>query len=95
MSNLASNLNAKTSTLNIAADLRENINCIKKFGLLLSVTQYINFQFILNDAHIDNPTIVSNIELNFYVFHYLESYQLSQSLFVNYMLKIFCEKFYG
>ena len=95
MSNLASNLNAETSTLDAAADLIENMNCIEKFGLPPSVAQHIDSRFILNDVHIDDPTIASNIELNSYVLHCLESYQLSQSLVVDYMLEVFREEFYG
>ena len=43
MSNLTSDPNAETSTLDIATELRENINYIKIFGLSLSVTQHIDF----------------------------------------------------
>ena len=81
-------------TLDTATELRENINYIEKFGLPPNVAQHIDSQLILNDIHIDDPTIASNIEFNSYVFHYLESYQLSQSLVVNYMLEVFCEEFH-
>ena len=74
MFNPASDPNAATSILGAAADLKENMNCIMKFGLPPSVAQQIDSQLILNSAHIDDPTIASNIELNFYVFHCLESY---------------------
>ncbi len=94
MSNSASNPNAETSTLDVIADLRENMNYIKKFGLSSSIAQYIDSWLIFNDAHIDNLTIVSDIKLNSYVFYYLESYQLSQSLVIDYMLEVFCEEFY-
>ena len=94
MSNSISNQNAKTSTLNTVAQLRENINCIKKLGLPLSIVQHINSRLIFNDAHINDPIIASDIELHFYVLHYLESYQLNQILIIDYMLEIFCEEFY-
>lgn len=74
MSNSISNSNAKTSILNATAKLRENINYIEKFGLPPSVTQYINSRPIFNNIHIDDPTIASDIKLNSYVLHCLESY---------------------
>lgn len=37
MSNLISNLNVKTNTLNVTAELKENINYIEKFRLSLSI----------------------------------------------------------
>ena len=95
MFNSASNPNAKTSTLNAIADLRENMNCIKKFELPPSVTQQIDSQLIFNGVHIDNPTIASDIKFNSYVFYCLESYHFSQSLVVDYMLEIFRWEFYG
>ncbi len=94
MSNPASDPNAETSTLDAAVDLKDNMNCIEKFGLSSSVTQQIDSRLILNGAHIDDPTIASDIELNSYVLHCLESYQLSQSLVIDYMLEIFYEEFY-
>ena len=42
MSNLVSDSNVKTSTLDTAIDLRKNMNYIKKFRLPPSVAQYIN-----------------------------------------------------
>ena len=95
MSNSTSDPNAETSTLDAAAELRENMNYIEKFGLPPSVAPHINSRLILNDIHINDPTIASDIELNSYVLHCLESYQLSQSLVVDYMLEVFCEEFYG
>ena len=74
MSNPASNPNAKTSILDTAIDLRENMNYIKKFGLLPNVAQYIDSQLILHNTHIDDPIIASDIKLNFYAFYCLESY---------------------
>lgn len=95
MSNLISDPNTKTSILDAAADLRENINYIEKLRLFPSVAKYINSQHIFNDIHINDLTIASNIKLNLYVFHCLESYQLSQSFVVDYILEIFYEEFYG
>ena len=94
MFNPASNPNPKNSTLDAAADLRENMNCIKKLGLPLNVAQQINSRLMLNGAYINDPIIASNIEYNFYVLHRLESYQFSQILVMNYMLEILCEEFY-
>lgn len=74
MSNPVSNLNAETSTLDVAINLRENMNCIKKFGLSPSIIQQIDSWLIFNGAHIDNPIITSDIELNSYIFHFRESY---------------------
>ena len=64
MSNSTSNLNAETSTLDAAVELRKNINYIEKFGLPPSVAQHIDFQLIFNDIYIDNPKITSDIKLN-------------------------------
>ena len=74
MSNSTSNLNTETSTLDAIAELRENINYIEKFGSPPSVALYIDSQLIFNDIQIDDPTIASDIELNSYVLHCLESY---------------------
>ena len=74
MSNSISNPNVKTSTLDAATELKENINYIEKFGPPPSITQYIDSQLILNDIHIDDPKIASDIELNSYILHCLESY---------------------
>ncbi len=74
MSNLASDPNAETNTLDVVADLRKNMNCIEKFRLHPSITQQIDSRLILNGAHINDPTIASDIELNSYVLHCLESY---------------------
>lgn len=43
MFNSISILNAKTNTLNAIAELRKNMNYIKKFGLPANVAQHINF----------------------------------------------------
>ena len=94
MSNLLSNPNAKTSTLDAAAKLRENMNYIKKFGLSLSVAPHIGSQLILNDIHIGDPIIATDIDFNLYVFHCFENYQLSQDLVVDYKLEVFCEEFH-
>ena len=93
MSSPTSDCNLKT--LDAAAEIRENINYIEKFGLPPSVAQHINSRLIFNDVHIDDPIIASDIELNSYVLHCLESYQFSQSLVVDYMLEIFHGEFYG
>lgn len=77
MFNSTSNLNAKTSILDTTLEQKENMNYIKKFGLLLSVAQYINSQLILNNIYIDNSIVTSDIKFNLYVFHCFESYQLS------------------
>ena len=74
MSNLINNSNVKTSILDTIAKLRKNINYIKKFGLPPSVALHIDSRLILNNIHIDNPTIASDIKLNSYVFYCLESY---------------------
>lgn len=94
MSNPVSNLNTKNNILDIVVNLKENINYIKKFELPLSIAQQIDFQLILNSAHIDNFIIASDIQFNSYVFYYLKKYQLSQSLVINYMLEVFCGEFY-
>ena len=95
MSNLISNLNATISTLDATAELRKNMNYLKKFGLSLSVAQHIDSRLIFNDVHINNLTIASDIKLNSYVFHYFKSYQPSHTLVVDYMLEIFCMEFHG
>ncbi len=74
MSNSTSNLNVENSILDIVVELRENINYIKKFGLLPSIAQHINSQLIFNDVHINNSTIASYIKLNSYILHCLKSY---------------------
>ena len=94
MSNSISNPNAKTSTLDATTELRKNMNYLEKFGLSPSIAKHINFQLIFNDIYINNPIIASDIELNSYILYYLEIYQFSQSLVVNYMLEIFHEKFH-
>ena len=94
MFNSTSNPNAESSILDAAAELRENMNYIEKFGLPLSVAPHIYSRLILNDIHIVELIIVSDIELNSYVLYYFESYQLSQSLVIDYMLKVFYEEFY-
>ena len=61
MSNSISDPNAKTSTLDATAKLIENMNYIEKFRLPPSVAPYIDFRLILDDIHIDDPTIASDI----------------------------------
>ncbi len=95
MSDPISNPNAENSTIDASAELRNNIDYIKKFGLPPSVAQNINFWLIFNDVHINDPIIASNIELNSYVFYYLENYQFSQSFVINYILEVFHKEFHG
>ena len=63
MSSATNNYNRKTTNLNRAIE-RENLNNILKFGLSSRIAQHIDSCFILNDIHIDNSTIVLNINLN-------------------------------
>lgn len=62
MSSATSDCNSKT--LDAAIKLRKNLNYIEKFGLPVNVAQHINYHFILNDIHIKNSTIASNVKLN-------------------------------
>ena len=87
------NLNSDTAILDIATD-EINLTYILKFRLSLNVIQYIDFCLIFNDIYIDDFTTTSDIILNSWVFNCLESYQLSPSLVINIMLKVFCDKFY-
>ena len=59
----SSNRNRKTTTLDAAAE-RENLNCILKFELPVSVAQHIDLRLIFYDIYIDNYTIASDIQLN-------------------------------
>ncbi len=95
MSNSTSDQNVETSTLDAAAELRENMNYIEKFGLPPSVAQHIDSRLILHDVHIDEPTTASDVELNSWVLNCLESYQLSPTLVVDMMLEVFREEFHG
>lgn len=95
MSSLTNNSKVKISILDIIAKLRKNINYIKKFGLPSNIARHINSQLIFNDVYIDNSIIISDIKFISYIFYYLKSYKLSQSLVVGYILKVFYEKFYG
>lgn len=90
---LPSNRNPKT-TLDIVVE-KENLNCISKFGLSTSITQYIDLHLIFHDIYIANLIIALDIKLNLWVLNCLESYQLSLSLIVNLILELFCEEFYG
>lgn len=56
------NLNPKVATFDVID--RENLIYITKFGLSFSVAQYINSCQILDNIHINNFTIASDIELN-------------------------------
>lgn len=62
MFSLIRNYNPKI--LDLAIELRENLNYIKKFDLPADVAQYIDSCFIINDVQIDNPTIASDVKLN-------------------------------
>lgn len=94
MCNQASNLNTKTNTLDIIINLWENINCIIKFGLPPSINPHITSQLILHDAHINDPIVTLDIELNFSVLYYQETYQFSKDLIIYYMLNNIYEEFY-
>ena len=93
MSSSASNPNLETTFSNTTI-IKKNISYIKKFGLLASVAQHINFHLILNVIHIDNPTIALDVELNSWILNCLKSYQLDPSLVIYMMLEVFQDKFY-
>ena len=94
MSISTSNLNPKTTTLNITTII-ENLSYLAKFGLLPIVVQHIDTRLIFHDIHIDDPTTASDIEPNLWVLIYLENYQFSQTLVIHRMLKVFCNEFHG
>ncbi len=94
MSTSTSNLNPKITTLDITI-IRENLNYLAKFELLSNIAQYINTYLIFYDVYIDDPINASDIELNSWVLNYLKSYQLSPTLVIQQMLKVFYDKFYG
>ena len=60
MSMSISDQNPKITILNIAT-VRESLNYITKFGLPLSITQYINIYLIFYDVYINNPIIILDI----------------------------------
>lgn len=45
-------------------EIKKNLNYIAKFRLSAGVAQHINSCLILNNVKIDDPTIMSDIELN-------------------------------
>lgn len=78
MSNIANNLNTKTSIFDITINLIENMNYIMKFRLPTNVTQHINSRLILHNAHIDDLTIVSDIKFNSYILYCFEITSLAK-----------------
>lgn len=62
MSSLTSDYNSKT--LDTVIKVRKNLNYIKKFGLLTSITQCIDSHFILNVVYIENSIIASDVKFN-------------------------------
>lgn len=87
-----SSLTPKTTTLDIAD--RENLIYIVKFGISLSIAQYINFYQIFNNIYIDTFITASDIKLNSWFFNCLKSYKFRLTLFIKLMLKVFYDKFY-
>ncbi len=93
MSTSTNNPNPNTTTLN-AVTVRENLNYIENFELPLSVAQYIDIHLIFHDVHIDNLTIMSNIEFNLWLLNCLKNYQLRSALIIYRMLDVFHNKFH-
>lgn len=56
--------NCNLDTLDATAKLKENLNYIEKFGLPISVAQYIDFCLIFHNVHIDDFITTSDIEIN-------------------------------
>lgn len=73
MSISTSDPNPRTTTLNTII-VKENSNYIANFGLFASIAQHINLHLILHDVYINDPTIVSDVKLNSWIFNYLECY---------------------
>ncbi len=90
---LTNKLNPKVNILDVVIE-RENLIHIAKFGLSLSITQYINLCQIFNDIHINNIMKMLDIEFNSYIFNCLENYQLSSTLVIYKILKVCCNKFH-
>ena len=81
MSSLStSDHNSEITTLD--AIERENLKYISKFGFPTSVAQNIDLRLILHDVQINDLSIALDVELNSWVFNYLESYQLRPTLVV-------------
>lgn len=64
MSLLINDPSSNTTTLDIITD-KENLTCISKFRLFLSVSQYINLRPIFYTIPINNLTIMLDKEFNF------------------------------
>lgn len=86
---LTSNLNPKATTLNIID--KENLISIVKFRLFSNITQYINFNQILDDIYIVDLIRTSDIKLNSWVFNCLKNYKLRPTLVVKLILEVFCD----
>ncbi len=94
MSTSTSNLNLETTTL-YTTTIVENLSYLAKFRLPPSIAQHIDTCLIFHDIHINDPTTASDIKLNLWVFICPESYQVSQTLVIHRMLKVFCNEFHG
>ncbi len=94
MSTSISNLNPKTTILDTTT-IKKNLSYLTKFDLPSNVAQYIDIYLIFYDVHINDPITVSDIELNLLILIYLESYQVSQTLVIYKMLKVFYNEFHG
>lgn len=94
MSSPTSNRNPKTIILDVATKIRENRNYGEKFGLSVNVAQHIDSRLIIYDIHIDNLIIALNVEHNLWILNCCKSYQVRQTLVVNFMLEVFCKEFY-
>lgn len=94
ISSSTSDLNPKFKISNITA-IKDNLSYIMKFGLSVGVTKHSDSCLILNNVYFKNSTILSNIELNSWVYNYLKSYQLDSNFVVYMMLEVFQDKFDG
>ena len=93
MSSPTSDHNPKTNTPDVMAK-KQNLNYISKFGLYANVAHLIDSRLIFHDVHIDDLLIALDLKLNSWVLYILENYQLSLTLVIDLMLKVFCEKFH-
>ena len=93
MSSSTSNLNLKMTILDTTT-IKENLSYLTKFGLPPSVTQHIDTRLIFHDFHINNLTTVSDIKHNSWILICLKDYQVSQTLMIYRMLKVFCNEFH-
>ena len=87
-----SDLSPNAPTLDITD--KANLTYILKFGLLLSVAQYIHSCLIFNDIHIDDFATVLDIKLNLWAVNCLESYKFSLKFVIYIMLEVFYKEFY-